>query len=148
MKIQLAFIVALMALGVADPGAQYRTRLPPGSYSRTCRDAALIGSVLTAQCRDQNGITIRSRLYVGNCFGDIINQLGELVCGGRSLPRGTFHQTCTACTADGSALQCACRDTKGASITTTLDLASCDWGGDITNKDGHLQCEEARGAGR
>jgi hypothetical protein len=104
----------------------------------------MTGSVLTANCKDQNGVTIHTRLYVGNCFGDIGNVFGELVCGSRSLPRGSFNQTCNACTAEGSALQCTCRDTKGAQIKTALDLASCSWGGNITNKDGHLQCDEGR----
>jgi hypothetical protein len=104
----------------------------------------MIGSVLTANCKDQNGITIRTRLYVGNCFADISNQMGELVCGGRSLPRGSFHQSCNECTAEGSSLQCTCRDTKGKMIKTALDLASCGYGGDVTNKDGHLQCDDAR----
>ena len=148
MKAQLALIVALASLAVAHTGAQYGQsqgpRPPRGSYSRTCSNETLIGSVLTASCKDQNGETIRARLYVGNCFGDISNRLGELECGGRSLPRGSFHQTCNDCTAEGSGLQCTCRDKKGASIKTALDLASCEWGGDVTNKDGHLQCEEPR----
>lgn len=154
MKAQLALVIALASLAVADPGAQYRQsqaqgqtqsqRPPGGSYSRTCNNETLIGSVLTANCKDQNGVTIRTRLYVGNCFGDISNQRGELVCGGRNLPRGSYNQTCNECTAEGSGLQCTCRDTKGASIKTELDLASCALGGNITNKDGHLQCEESR----
>ena len=148
MKTRLAIVMALVGLCVAVAAAQYgqgQQRAPRGSYSRTCNSAELIGSILTANCKDQNGVTIRTRLYVGNCFGDVSNNMGELVCGGRSLPRGSFNQSCNACTAEGSALQCTCRDTKGASIKTELDLGSCDWQGDITNKDGHLQCGNGNG---
>ena len=141
MKIQLALAMAVMSLGAADAGAQSGGRLPPGSYSRTCSDAVMIGSVLTAHCKDQNGVTIRTRLYVRSCSGDITNVFGELVCASRRLPPGSYSQTCSACTAEGSSLQCTCRDTKQVSIKTTLDLASCAWGSNITNKDGHLQCD-------
>ena len=141
MKTQLALVFAVVGLSVADTGAQYGGRLPSGSYSRSCSSATMIGSVLTAQCKDQNGVTIHTRLYVRDCFGDITNVLGELVCGNRRLPQGSYSQTCNACAAEGSALQCTCRDTKQNPIKTALDLASCEWSGGITNKDGHLQCD-------
>jgi hypothetical protein len=133
--------VAVVFLLAATAGAQFGSRLPSGSYSRTCDDETMIGSVLTAHCKDQNGITIHTRLYVGNCAGDISNVFGELVCQSRRLPRGTYERSCTACRAEGSSLQCTCRDTKQAPITTALDLASCEWRRDISNKDGHLQCD-------
>ena len=101
----------------------------------------MIGSVLTAQCKDQNGITIRTRLYVRDCRGDISNVFGELVCASRYVPPGSYSQTCTACMAEGSSLRCTCRDTKQNPIRTTLDLSSCDWSSGIVNKDGHLQCD-------
>ena len=103
----------------------------------------MLGSVLTARCKDQNGETIHTRLYVGTCVGDISNELGELVCGSRRLPGGcsVTSRTCTSCRSEGSSLQCTCRDIKQAPIRTTLDLASCEWRRDIFNKDGHLQCD-------
>jgi hypothetical protein len=141
MKIVLALTaVAVVSLSVyAD--AQFGSRLPSGSYSRTCDNETMIGSVLTAECKDQNGIMIRSRLYVRTCVGDISNEFGELVCEGRRLPQGSYSQSCTACSSEGSSLRCTCRDTMAAPIKTQLDLASCDWGSRITNKDGHLQCD-------
>ena len=60
---------------------------------------------------------------------------------GSRVPSGSYARTCTSCRAEGSSLQCTCRDTKEARINTALDLASCEWRRDIFNKDGHLQCD-------
>jgi hypothetical protein len=141
MKILLVLTAAVVvALGVYA-NAQFGGRLPSGSYARSCENETLIGSVLTADCKDQNGIMIKSRLYVRTCVGDITNVFGELVCEGRRLPQGSYSQSCTACSSEGSSLRCTCRDTKSNPIKTQLDLASCGWGGRITNTDGHLQCD-------
>ena len=137
----LGLAVAGVVLVAATAAAQFGPRVPSGSYTRTCDNEQLIGSVLTAHCKDQNGITIHTRLYIGNCAGDISNVFGELVCQSRRLPRGTYERTCTSCRAEGSSLQCTCRDTKQQAINTALDLASCEWRRDIFNKDGHLQCD-------
>ena len=143
MRIKAAVVIAIavVVLAVIVAHAQVQARPPSGSYSRTCSQETMIGSVLTARCKDQNGIQIHTRLYVRNCIGDITNVQGELVCSARRLPPGSYSRTCNACTTEGSSLQCSCRDTKQVMIKTALDLASCAWTGSITNKDGHLQCD-------
>jgi hypothetical protein len=141
MKTLLGMVIVVVGFSAADARAQYGGRLPSGSYSRTCNDAQMIGSVLTANCKDQNGVTIRTRLYVRDCWGDVTNEQGELVCSNRRAPDGNYSRSCNACNTVGSALRCTCKDTKQNSIRTTLDLASCQWGSGITNKDGHLQCD-------
>ncbi len=130
----------VVALSVAGTGAQYGDR-PSGSYTRSCNNIQMLGSVLTAQCKDQNGVTIRTRLYVRDCWGDVSNRDGELECTNRRPPSGNYSQSCRGCSTVGSALRCTCRDERQAEIRTTLDLASCQWGAGITNKDGHLQCD-------
>jgi len=141
MMTRLVFAIAIIGVSVADAGAQYGGRLPSGSYTRSCGQISMVGSVLTARCRDQNGVEIHTRLYVRDCWGDVTNEFGELVCGNRRLPEGSYSETCNACSTAGSALRCACKDTKGNSIRTSLDLASCEWVTAISNKDGHLQCD-------
>jgi hypothetical protein len=143
MRRSAAVVLAIVVVGVlaATAAAQFGARVPRGSYSRTCTNETMIGSVLTAECKDQNGETIRTRLYIGTCVGDIANVFGELVCESRRLPAGSYTRTCTACRAEGSSLQCTCRDIKQQPIRTTLDLSSCEWRRDIYNKDGHLQCD-------
>jgi hypothetical protein len=141
MKLRFAIAIAVIGFSAADTRAQYGGRLPSGSYTRSCDSISMLGSVLTARCKDQNGIVIHTRLYVRDCWGDVTNQDGELVCGERRLPRGSYSETCNECRTDGSALRCSCRDTTGKAIRTSLDLASCGWGSGITNRDGHLQCD-------
>ncbi len=137
----LGIAASIVCLVGAVATAQFGGRTPSGSYSRTCSDEQMLGSVLVADCKDQNGITIRTRLYVGNCAGDISNVFGELVCASRRVPSGSYSRSCSSCRANGSALECTCRDTKQKPIQTALDLASCTWRRDISNKDGHLQCD-------
>lgn len=141
MKIWLVIAIGVIGFSVADARAQFGGRLPSGSYTRTCNSAQMLGSVLTARCKDQNGVEIHTRLYVRDCWGNVNNENGELVCGERRLPEGSYSASCTQCRTDGSALRCSCRDTKGNAIRTSLDLGSCGWGSGITNKDGHLQCD-------
>jgi hypothetical protein len=135
-----ALIVLVTAIGTYAT-TQFGGRVPSGTYSRTCSKAMMIGSVLTAECKSQNGIAIRTRLYVRDCVGDITNVFGELVCGRRQLPQGSYSRSCTGCTSEGGSLRCTCIDTKQNPIKTQLDLSTCDWGSRITNKDGHLQCD-------
>jgi hypothetical protein len=140
-SLSLALVLTLATVIGTYAATQFRGRAPSGSYSRTCSRELMIGGVLTAECKDQNGITIRTRLYVRDCVGDIANVFGELVCARRRLPPGSYSQTCTACTSEGGSLRCTCTDIKQNPIRTQLDLSSCDWGSRITNKDGHLQCD-------
>jgi hypothetical protein len=139
--IPIAVVMALVSAIGTYATTQFGGRAPSGSYSRTCSKEQMIGSVLTAECKDQNGITIRTRLYVRDCVSDIANVFGELVCDRRQLPQGSYSRSCTACTSEGGSLRCTCIDTKQNPIKTQLDLSSCDWGSRITNKDGHLQCD-------
>jgi hypothetical protein len=142
MKTRLGVGIAVIGLLVTVVvSAQFGGRPPSGSYSRSCNREELIGSVLTAECKDQNGETIKTRLYVRDCSGDISNEFGELRCAFRRLPSGSYSRSCNACSSEGSSLQCTCRDMKQAPIKTHLDLASCPFNSSITNKDGHLQCE-------
>ena len=140
-SILIAAVIALVTVVGTYATTQFGGRAPSGSYSRTCSKELMIGSVLTAECKDQNGIMIRTRLYVRDCVSDITNLFGELVCARRQLPQGTYSRTCTACTTEGGSLRCTCIDTRQNPIKTQLDLSTCDWNSRITNKDGHLQCD-------
>src|SRR5262245_36745896 len=140
-SILIGAVIALVTAVGTYATTQFGGRAPSGSYSRTCSKETMIGSVLVAECKDQNGITIRTRLYVRDCVGDISNLFGELVCAARRLPPGSYTRSCTACTSEGGSLRCTCRDSKQNPIKTQLDLSSCDWSNQIANKDGHLQCD-------
>ena len=76
-----------------------------------------------------------------------------LVCGGfppDTLPDGSYQLTYVNCGVSGSLLSCRCAD-QFQSLTdcqnnplscnaTSLDLANCPFGPDITNLDGVLTC--------
>jgi hypothetical protein len=69
-----------------------------------------------------------------------------------SLPRGTYDDTCVCCTMCGTTLTCICADrfTSGCDSSsctedegchqTSLNIASCPAGSDISNRDGSLSC--------
>ena len=57
----LLLALAIVCVVSAAADAQFGSRVPSGSYSRSCSDATMLGSVLTARCKDQNGETIHTR---------------------------------------------------------------------------------------
>ena len=59
-SILIAAVIALVTAIGTYATAQFGGRVPSGSYSRTCGKELTIGSVLTAECKEQNGIMIRT----------------------------------------------------------------------------------------
>lgn len=59
-----------------------RAVLPPGSWQRTCTDARMNGTTLTASCRTRDGRMMRSQIDIRGCRGDLSNLNGWLTCGG------------------------------------------------------------------
>lgn len=55
---------------------------PPGSYSASCSDISMNGTILTAQCRTTGGQMQLTALNVAQCVGDIGNHDGNLGCQG------------------------------------------------------------------
>lgn len=60
---------------------QELTRLPPGSYRESCRDASLDGRRLSARCRRKNGEWRDTQLDTRTCRSPISNDDGRLTCG-------------------------------------------------------------------
>jgi len=54
--------------------------LPSGSYKQTCRDLSVHGDILDAQCQKRNGEWRWTSIDFGNCYGEIVNRNGRLVC--------------------------------------------------------------------
>ncbi len=55
---------------------------PPGSYMQSCKNAEMMGPILKAYCKDQNGNRVETTINVLDCKGrDIsVNKNGKLVC--------------------------------------------------------------------
>lgn len=129
--------------------------LPSGSYSRTCTDVRALsqagGRLLTARCQTANGGWERSSLRYENCRGDIGNNNGQLFCntGGGTVdrpPSGSYTRSCSNIDLRGAILSAVCRDGRGNSVRTSLDIRDCR-GRDIANINGRLNCSTGPGSG-
>ncbi len=134
----IVFVSVILGLGVAEA----RPAAPPGSYQKTCSNAAVArGGVLTARCTDLKGKQVQAKLArVADCLGDIRNDNGALVCLRRSsLPAGHWPSTCRNFISDGKVLAAECRSADGRFYRTRVSLKGCDTA--LLNNDGRLVCD-------
>ena len=60
-------------------GAGFATGGPvSGSFEATCRNIRSSGDFITAECRDPSGHYHNTRMRIGQCQGDIGNDIGQL----------------------------------------------------------------------
>jgi CVNH domain len=117
---------------------------PRGSYAQTCRDIGIQGDRLRARCETSSGRWIDTSLEdYDRCIGDIVNDEGRLDCtrrGGRSVPSGTYSQTCRQIYVRGDTLRAQCETRDGRWQWSQLnDWDDCRSG--IVNIDGQLRCD-------
>lgn len=58
----------------------HHNMLPKGSYRKTCQDISINGDVLDAQCQKRDGSWRWTSIDFGDCYGEIVNENGRLVC--------------------------------------------------------------------
>jgi hypothetical protein len=92
MKLVLAMAAATAVLAVSPPPAQAQ---PAGSYRGQCRNIAMQGQFLSAECRSARGGWASSSINVASCASDIgVDVEGGLVCrgpgAGRPPPPGAY----------------------------------------------------------
>jgi len=126
-----------------DRDGEGRGYLPRGSYAQTCRDIRTRGDDLRAVCETVNGEWVSSTLDgYDRCVGDIVNDDGRLECtrqGGRTVPQGSYSQTCRNIYVRGDYLRAQCQDTHGNWVWSQLnDWDDCRRG--IDNINGQLRC--------
>ena len=116
---------------------------PRGSYRETCRDVRVDGDRVRARCESIDGNWHDTSLDDYNrCVGGIINDDGYLRCtrpGGRSVPPGTYTETCSRIYVNGDTLRAYCSNDDGRWAWSQLN----DWDdcrGGIWNEDGRLRC--------
>ena len=82
--------------------------LPRGSYKDSCRDMNVEADELWARCQRQDGGWRQSSIDFRNCYRDITNDNGRLVCGRRHhhnmLPRGSYKDSCRDLSMNGDIL--------------------------------------------
>lgn len=135
------------------PGAERNTSLPMGSYRGVCPDITMSGSRLSATCFNATGGKVRSSLDLAKCYGrDIAAQDGRLVCSYAAadtwsppattvsaIPDGSYRATCPIVSRSLNTLKARCKDERGETVKSELDLKSCK-DRDILNVDGRLVC--------
>ena len=137
--------------------------IPAGSYQQSCTNIRVRGATITASCTNNSGQRVRSSLAVNSCAGaDIGNVNGQLTCvrtgnyygngrgrygAGRyrrgtnsALPPGSYQQSCSGYSMNGSTLTATCRNNSGAMVTSYLDVSQCRANDDVGNVNGQLRC--------
>jgi hypothetical protein len=134
----------------------YNGGAPAGSYAQSCRNISTRNGMLSAECTAGNGAWVGSTIDPNGCRnGDIANMNGRLTCvagasnggyynGAAGLPAGSYQQSCVNATVRGRMLTATCSAANGARITSTLDVARCRPGSDVSNIDGRLECLQYR----
>jgi hypothetical protein len=135
---RLLFSVMLAALAVLSPERSNADPLPAGSYQGSCYNYYASGGLLTATCGNGIGGYITTQLEYANCSTAVWNQFGHLVCVG-GVPGGTYKQSCTNISFDGSFLAASCRKMDGTWVATWVNFPSANQcRGDLGNANGVL----------
>jgi major membrane immunogen (membrane-anchored lipoprotein) len=134
--------------------------LPYGTYQQTCRDVRMSGDRLQARCQKKDGGWRDTSMDYRSCRGSIINDDGNLRCGGGpswqmgggrggywqgGLPEGDYRRTCQNVRMNGDRLEARCQKRDGGWRDTSMDYRSC--GGMVINDDGNLRCGGPGGPG-
>jgi hypothetical protein len=113
--------------------------LPVGSYNIKCKNCTLTDNKLSCICKNNRGTYSKNtQIEMADCIGKDINidYEGNLIC---KLPKGSYLDTCQACSVQNNTLSCMCMNPYHQYINSTLDIKHCN---EITNKDGKLTCEK------
>ncbi|KAB5589438.1 hypothetical protein CTheo_7117 [Ceratobasidium theobromae] len=95
------------------------------NFGASCRNTALRGSILSADCRSRNGIYGGATIDLSSC---VVNTNASLRC----QSNGQFFKSCSNCGVSGATLSCRCNP---GPRDTSLDLNQC-----VGNEDGRLVC--------
>ena len=114
--------------------------LPPGSYKETCRNYTVMGYLLKAQCKKQDGSWRDTSILYNRCEDDIWNENGELKCHGKYsyLPKGSYKETCRDYYVEGDRLKAWCKRRDSSWHKSSIDFKNCK--DDIWNDNGQLSC--------
>lgn len=138
----------------AAPAKPATGGLPDGPWTKTCRDPALDGTILRANCQDSRGtwrptwIDLRqcSSRYIGNddgllvCLAAPAPAAPALKTGYDTLPRGSWTDTCRSGAVKNGQMRAECYTADGRWLVSDLDLKSCRRNA-VGNAGGRLTCE-------
>lgn len=135
----------------ADAAPDAEGALPPGPWTKTCRDAVVDGSVLRATCKDTRNVWRPTWIDLATCRqGEIANQDGLLVCVAPpvpalvplrdTLPKGSWLDSCRSGAVKNYQMRAECYSNQGKWLISDLDLKRCKRG-TVANKNGVLACD-------
>jgi CVNH domain len=87
----LAALATMMLAFAVAPASVAQEGVPYGSYQQTCQDIRSNGDRLSARCQREDGGWNDTSLDYRNCRGGVINDNGNLRCGGGDN-RGYDHR--------------------------------------------------------
>lgn len=158
MRGHILAILAALTVVFAPPQAGLAQGAPYGSYQQTCRDVRTNGDRLFARCQRVDGGWNDTSLDFRNCRGEVINDNGNLRCGGGGndnrggyydnrgygygrggLPPGDYKRTCRNMYMNGDRLSATCQRVDGSWNNTSLKrVQNCQ--SMIVNDNGNLRC--------
>jgi CVNH domain len=161
MRIHLGSALATVMLGIILAPAGLSQRAPYGSYQQTCQNIRRDGYTLYARCQRVDGGWHNTSINYQNCPGEIINDNGNLRCGGGGygpgytppgytspgsgrwqggLPPGDYKRTCQNMYMNGDRLFATCQRVDGGWNNTSLkNVGICQTR--IVNDNGNLRCQ-------
>ena len=138
-------VTLFSALSAVSVSAQ--SNLPDGSYKETCKNFRFLKQILTADCEDEKGQWVNSKINLDYCEGDIRNENGTLKCKQKPAPKppsGSYKNSCRDVKVKGSKLSASCENKKGKWKDTSINYKKCDR--DIWNDNGELSCGKKNGS--
>jgi invasion protein IalB len=154
---------ALCLGGVAN--AQYLSQAQmqqiPGGWSASCQNAQVSGTVLYAECYDQNGYLQNTFVDLANCNTSVENNNGQLICAGAAaqpqgggganaqltLPFGNWVDVCWAANVRNGRMEAECDNGRGQMTGSAIDLAQCG-SNSLTVSKGKLRCDNGSSPGQ
>ena len=142
----VSIIFVLTLLGASQAGAN--SRVPDGSYKKSCKDMHVIGKMLQATCEDQKGVWRSTTIDMNRCEGDIRNDNGVLKCKQKAVkpPAGSYKKSCRNINVKGNRVYADCQRRDGSWNTSSINYKNCNR--DISNDNGKLICGKANGGGK
>lgn len=102
-----------------------------GAYGKTCKNVALHGHFLNAECKTKKGAWTKSSLNISKCF---TNDNGKLLA-----KNDAYQKSCKGCKVEKDHLKCECKTKKGKYVKASINMNS-----NISNIDGRLQCDKVK----
>ncbi len=138
-------VLALTALSGVFAAAQ--SKIPEGSYKKTCKDLHVAGDFLIANCENEKGQWTSTKINIEFCEGDIRNENGALKCKQKPAPKppaGSYKNSCRDIKVQGKKLKASCENRNGKWKQTSINYKNCNR--DIWNDNGELSCSKKNGS--